>query len=101
MLYALFSEHFSNGKAAHSEKKFDDAKQCYDKAREAMERLLSQQGSDQLVKEYAELLTQLSVVELQLGNIKAAKSAVEKSLQCNPTAEVCTYLCTYLFIVLG
>jgi len=95
-MYSLFSEHFSNGRKAQSEKKFHVAKQCYDKAREAMARLLCQQGSSELLKEYADLLTRLSVVELQLGNIKAAKSAVEESIQYNPTAEVWTYLRTYI-----
>ena len=94
MIYSLFTEHFSNGRAAQSEKKFRVAKQCYDKAKEAMVRLLAVQGSDVLLNNYAALLVRLSVVELQLGDIRAAEDAVEESIQCNPTAEVCTHECS-------
>ena len=106
MMYSLFSEHFSNGRAAQSEKQFHVAKRCYDKAKEAIERLLSVQESDQLVNEYAALLGRLSIVELQLGNIIAARDAVEASIQYNPTAEVrvhvcvcvCVYVCMYVCV---
>ena len=88
-MYSTFFEHFSNGRAAQSEEKFYVAKECYDKARETMEMILSEEGSDELLRTYAALLLRISVVELQLGNIKAAKGAVEESIQYNPTAEVC------------
>ena len=55
-----------------------------------MEKLASKYGlSDQLFDDYALLLLRLSVVELLLGNTMAAKEAVEKSIEYNPTAEVC------------
>ena len=59
--------------------------------------LLSRYVSPELFKDYAALSVRLSVVELQLGNVGAAKAAVEESIQCHPTAEVCVHvLCVYV-----
>ena len=86
-----FNEYLANGIAAHAEKEFRVAKDFYHKAREAMEKLLSKYGaSDELLEDYAVLLVKFSVVELVLGNIGEAKKAVEKSVDYNPTPEVCT-----------
>ena len=99
-MYFLFLEFLSSGKAAQSENKFSVAKGCYHKAKEAMERLLSTYGaSDGLLDNYSLLLVRLSTVELMLGNLTAAIKAVEQSLQCNPTAEVCTIF-VYVLAVL-
>ena len=57
--------------------------------------LLSKYGSPELLSDCAALLVGLSVVELQLGNVGAAKAAVEESLRCYPTAEVCAFVCVY------
>lgn len=81
-----------------SEKKIHVAKECYDKANVAMKKLLTKYGRlDDLLNDYALLLVKLSVVELALGNTVAAKVIIEKSIEYNPTAEVCTDF--LLFIV--
>lgn len=79
--------------AAHSKKDFHVAKKSYDKAKEAMEKLLSRYGElVGLLEDYALLLVKMSAVELALGNFKEARGSIEKSIEYNPTAEVSVHV---------